>query len=370
MAKKATKKKTAKKAVAKQKTTVKKTTNKKLAASAKSSTDKTPAKNDFVGMLFIGDPHVEARTPIFRTDNFAETILRKIEWCLDYAREEKLQPVFLGDLFEKPRGNPNWIVHRLIEILSPHRPIGIYGNHDCAEVGLTENDTLSILIAAGCYRMISQTSVYRATMNDREVFIGGSSYREPIPQEFRLPKRKAQGLFDNDPLAIWITHHDIGFPGYDNNRLDPHQITNVELLINGHIHRRLESVQAGTTLWMTPGNIARRSRSEAAVQHAPSAMRVDVQPESYEISFVEIPHAPVDEVFAELLPGQIEADQQQSSFVTGLTELTTQKTQGGMGLVRFLNDNVTQLEPPVAEVVLALADEVLENTQPDLESHA
>jgi len=121
---------------------------------------------------------------------------------------------------------------------------------------------------------------------------------------------------------------------------------------------------------MTPGNIARRSRSEAAVQHAPSAMRVDVLPESYEVSFVEIPHAPVEEVFAELLSGQVESDQQESSFVTGLAELTTHKTQGGLGLRRFLNDNIKQMKSPVAEVVLALADEVLENTQPDLESHA
>ncbi len=362
MAKKTT---TKTKATARKKTPAKKASTKKKATRTAGATEP-----DFVGALFIGDPHVDARTPIFRKDDFAETILGKIEWCLEYARQENLQPVFLGDLFEKPRGNPNWIVHRLIEILSPHRPIGIYGNHDCADVGLTENDSLSILIAAGCYRMVSQTSVYRAMMNDREVFIGGSSYREPIPEEFRLPPRKAQGLFDNDPLAIWITHHDIGFPGYDNARLDPHQITNVELLINGHIHRRLESVQAGTTLWMTPGNIARRSRGEAAVQHAPAAMRLDVQPESYDISFVEIPHGSVEEVFQELLPGQVESDLQQSNFVTGLAELTTQKTKGGLGLIRFLEDNVQQMETPVAEVVLALADEVLEHNQPEIDHHA
>ena len=358
--------------MAKKKTTKKKAVTKKQGTANKLTTTQpaTAAETDLVGALFIGDPHVDARTPIFRKDNFAETILRKIQWCLEYARTERLQPVFLGDLFEKPRGNPNWIVHRLIEIMSPYRPIGIYGNHDCAEVGLTENDSLSILIAAGCYRMVSQTSVYRAMMNDREVIIGGSSYREPIPEEYRLPPRKSQGLFDNDPLAIWIAHHDIGFPGYDNARLDPHQITNVDLLINGHIHRRLESVQAGTTLWMTPGNIARRSRSEAAVQHAPAAMRVDVLPESYEVSFIEIPHAPVEEVFQELLPGQIESDQQESNFVTGLAELTTQKTQGGLGLLRFLNDNVQQMETAVANVVLSLADEVLENNQPEINPHA
>ena len=95
-----------------------------------------------------------------------------------------------------------------------------------------------------------------------------------------------------------------------------------------------------------------------------------MQPDSYDVSFVEIPHGSVEEVFQELLPGQVESDLQQSNFVTGLTELTTQKTQGGLGLLRFLKDNVKQMETPVAEVVLSLADEVLENNQSEIESHA
>lgn len=318
---------------------------------------------DLTGILLVGDPHVDARTPPFRKDNYAETILEKIQWCLEYARDEKLQPVFLGDLFEKPRGNPNWIIHRLLQILSPHRPIGIYGNHDCADTGLNENDSLSILIAAGSLRLVSQASVYRARMNEREVIIGGSSYREPIPTEFQLPPRKSQGLFDNDPFTMWITHHDIGFPGYDNNRLDPHQITNVDLLVNGHIHRRLESVKAGTTLWVTPGNISRRSRSETAAQHVPAAMRIDVLPEDYKISYIEIPHLPVDQVFHDVAVAPTRDGDQQSNFVTGLAELTSQKTQSGVGLRRFLLDNVKQFEPPVAEVVMELANNVLKSTE-------
>jgi predicted phosphodiesterase len=318
------------------------------------------SQTDMVGILLIGDPHVDARTPPFRKDDYTETILTKIQWCLEYALQEKLQPVFLGDLFEKPRGNPNWIIHRLIEIFSPHRPIGIYGNHDCADTGLNENDSLSILIAAGKLHLLSQSSLFRTTMNDREVIIGGSSYREPIPTEFRLPIKKAQGLFDNDPFVMWIAHHDIGFPGYDNNRLDPHQITNVQLLVNGHIHRRLESVKAGTTLWVTPGNIARRSRSEAASQHIPAAMRIDVLPEDYKISYVEIPHRPFDEIFYDAAIDQTQNGEQKSNFVTGLAELTAQKTQSGVGLRRFLSDNVGQFEPAVAAAVMTLANHVLE----------
>ena len=92
--------------MAKKKTPPKKTTKKKATSKKKVAQSSGAVETDFVGVLFIGDPHVDARTPIFRKDKFAETILKKIQWCLEYARKEKLQPVFLGDLFEKPRGNP------------------------------------------------------------------------------------------------------------------------------------------------------------------------------------------------------------------------------------------------------------------------
>jgi DNA repair exonuclease SbcCD nuclease subunit len=331
--------------------------------SKRNKTKEAVNASDLVGILLIGDPHVDARTPPFRKDNYAETILGKIQWSLEYARDEKLQPVFLGDLFEKPRGNPNWIIHRLIEILTPHRPIGIFGNHDCADVGLNENDSLSILIAAGSLRLISQSSLFVAEMNQRDVIIGGSSYREPIPTDFRLPPRKSQGLFDNDPFVMWISHHDIGFPGYDNNRLDPHQISNVELLVNGHIHRRLESVKAGTTLWVTPGNIARRSRNEAASLHVPAVMRIDVLPEDYKISYIPIPHAPFDDVFHEVLVDDSSSGDLESNFVKGLAELTSRKTQSGVGLRRFLSENIGQFESPVADAVMELAAEVLKSVE-------
>ncbi|MEL7500529.1 MAG: metallophosphoesterase [Planctomycetota bacterium] len=314
-------------------------------------------KDEYSGLLLIGDPHIEARQPGFRKDNFAETVLGKIRWCLEVCENESLLPVFLGDLFDKPRGNPNWLISRLIEIMSVTPSIGIYGNHDCADVELDENDSLSILIAAGCLRLVSELDPFRTRVHQRDVIIGGSSYRAPIPTTFHLPKRRAQGLFDNDPFVLWLTHHDIGFPGYDNNRIDPHQISNVELLVNGHIHRPLESVKAGRTLWMTPGNITRRSRSEAVRDHVPAVTRIDVMPEDYKISTIEVPHAPFDEVFHELVVEENE-EREQSNFVTGLAELNSRKTESGAGLHQFLSENVEQFDVPVADVIMQLAQEV------------
>ena len=55
-----------------------------------------------------------------------------------------------------------------------------------------------------------------------------------------------------------------------------------------------------------------------------------------------------------------------SDFVSGLAELTARRTESGAGLHRFLAENVKQLESPVADVIMQLAQEV---TQTNEEQH-
>lgn len=313
--------------------------------------------NDYVGLLVIGDPHIEGRQPGFRKDDFPQVILDKVQWCLEYAQSNRLLPTFLGDMFEKPRDNPTWMLGRLIEIMSRVPAIGIYGNHDCAEPTLNENDSLSILIKSGCLRLVDERSPWRGTMNGRTVFVGGSSYRQPIPFEFQLTDVRRRTMFDYDPLVVWLTHHDIDIAGYENGRFKPHEIENVELLINGHIHRKLETVVAGQTQWMTPGNISRRSRSEACKEHVPTVLRIDVQSESYDVTEIEVPHRPHEDVFHTVI-AQAEAEQSTSDFVSGLAELNSRRTQSGAGLHAFLAENLAQFDPAVATEINALASEV------------
>ena len=323
-------------------------------------------KSQYVGLLVIGDPHIEGRQPGFRKDDFPNVVLKKIAWCLDYAKTNQLLPTFLGDMFDKPRDNPTWMIGRLIEIMSGSGSIGIFGNHDCADPQLNENDSLSILIKAGCLRLVDQRSPWRGLMNDRPVFVGGSSYRNEIPEVFKIPAGGRSGrrsLFDTDPFVVWLTHHDIDIAGYENGRFKPYEIENVDLLINGHIHRRLESVQAGQTLWMTPGNISRRSRSEANRQHVPTVVRIDVQSDDYKISDVIVPHEDHKKVFYDSVTdaGEIEVAQTASEFVTGLASLTARRTESGAGLHEFLAANLSQFDKPVVTEIERLAELVTGN---------
>jgi len=316
------------------------------------------AETDYVGLLLIGDPHLEGRQPGFRKDDYPQVILEKLAWCLNYAAEERLLPAILGDLFDKPRDNPNWLLVRLLEMLQTE-VLGLYGNHDVHyNPELTADDSLSLLVTSGRIRLVSESAPWQGTICGRPVVVGGSSYRQKIPKTYAPPPREDSATA---PLVIWLTHHDILIPGYDEGRIKPREIEGIDLVINGHIHRRLADIQSGKTLWLTPGNISRRSRSDANRAHLPSALRIDVATDGYELKYIEIPHQSFDDVFHEAVVETAEASGA-SAFVAGLAELQARRTESGAGLMEFLEQNLSQFDSEVADEIMNLTREVTDET--------
>ena len=313
------------------------------------------------GLLVIGDPHIEGRTPGFRKDDFPQTILAKVSWCIEHAQKHKLLPVFLGDVFDKPRDNPTWMIGELIEMLMPYPAIGIYGNHDCADPQLGENDSLSILIKAGCYRLVSEEDYWTGVIEGRRVVVAGSSYRQRIPQHFDTDKVPKDSMFEEAPTVVWLTHHDIDIGNYKNGKFGPFEMMNVDLLINGHIHRPADPVRKGQTTWMNPGNISRRTRSENSRKHVPSVLEVTFPDSGYETRTIELPHKPFEEVFyLDDVANAADLDEKRSGFVTGLSELTKRRTSSGAGLMEFLDKNLDSYSENVAAEIRELAQQVVE----------
>lgn len=322
--------------------------------------EKTNRRSSYRGILCIGDPHLEGRRPGFRKDDYPQVILDKLEWSLNYALEHRLLPALLGDLFDKPRDNPTWMLNQLLDLLSDVECIGIYGNHDCADPVLNDNDSLMLLFTAGRIRRVTYENPWIGTMAGRLVVIGGSSYRQRIPSGYDHAREKTPDADEAErrPLVMWLAHHDISVPGYEEQgRFSPRELDGVDLVVNGHIHRRLDEVQAGGTRWVTPGNISRRSRSDAVRDHVPSVLRVDVTQEGFELDTITVPHQPFDEVFHEAVLDS-DIDTSESAFVSGLAELEARRTASGAGLMSFLDNNLEQFDDAVASEIRALAEEV------------
>ena len=329
----------------------------------------------YEGILCIGDPHLTSRVPGFRRDDAPRTFLRKLAWCLDRAREDRLLPVILGDLFDLPRDNANWLLGDLLALLARREVLAIAGNHDCRENQLLDDDSLSVVHKAGRLRLLDRDGPWCGRIGPRFVILGGTSWGRRLPEAFD-PLDGAQGALSDQkagaaagaagaPLVLWMTHHDILIPGYEEGgRFRPREIPGIDVVVNGHIHRHLEDVRAGRTLWITPGNIARIARSDASQAHRPSVLRLDPEAEAEAEGFrrtaIEVPHEPYEVVFHPELAVE-EAAAADSAFVRGLAELQTRRTQSGAGLLEFLEANLDRFEDPVRKEIRALAMEVTEH---------
>ncbi len=334
--------------------------------------DDAPAA-EVQGLMFIGDPHLESRVPGFRKDDFPQVALEKLRWCLQFAVEQGYQPFLLGDLFQLPQDNPNWLISAVIQVITETlgAPLpAIYGNHDVRENSLKPNDSIHILFTGGQLRHVSASNPWMGKIADREVRVAGTVWGEKLPRESPFDS----GLCS---LTVWMTHHDIFIPGYEEGgRIRPKELPGIDLVVNGHIHRRLQTVCKESTYWMTPGNITRRTRGDASRAHRPSVLIVaplnaedQLPPEdvfnftsrsghAWRASWLEVPHASFDDVFHPQVVGDDVEEEIGSGFIADLRELTSRRTDTGAGLAEFLDVHLPQLPIDVADEIRRLAVEV------------
>lgn len=81
--------------------------------------------------LVSADWHITSKNPRIRTDDFSETIFRKIEWIIDLANKRKCALVIAGDVYDKP-SYPLILQNRLIRLLQTVKfgVFAVYGQHD------------------------------------------------------------------------------------------------------------------------------------------------------------------------------------------------------------------------------------------------
>ncbi len=308
------------------------------------------SRREYAGLLFIGDPHLCASPPGFRLDEYARTVLDKLAFCLELATERGLLPIILGDLFHVPRDNPNWLMVNLIELFRPHFPWVLVGNHDKYEARLTRDVSLAVLDAAGVIRLMDRSEpLETVTLDGARVLIGAS------PDWTQLPDQVEPGSHE---LAVWVSHLDLRFPGYEQGKTDLREIPGIDLVVNGHIHTPKEPQRHGKTLWVNPGSIVRITRSTLTREIRPSVAIWAPGMESVES--ITVPHRPFDEVFPPLSEHEegLEAFVDESLFIRGLENLAIRKTSEGVGLRTFLEANLIPTDP-VDSLIWDLYQEIM-----------
>lgn len=314
---------------------------------------------EFEGILFIGDPHISASPPGHRLDDYGQTVLEKLAFCLDTASRCRYVPVILGDLFHVPRNNPNHLLVDLIELFRETKPWVLVGNHDKYEARFTHDVSLSVLGAAGAVRIVDKPGAFASLrILGKKVLLGASPDWTPIPSGVERM---------GHDFVLWITHHDLCFPGYESGRLGLKEIPGIDAVINGHIHTPKPPQRAGQTIWYNPGSIVRITRSIHTLGIEPGVGIWTPINHETGMELLAVPHKPFCEVFP---PLDEEPDSlsglplDESFFIRGLENLSLRKTTEGIGLKAFLEANLNPGDS-VDRIVWELYEDVLSDERED-----
>ena len=247
-------------------------------------------------LTIISDLHLRHTNPISRSDNYAETCLRKLEQVVAFCNTRGSTLLIGGDIFDKP-DNPIWFVNRVIEILNRCQ-VAIYviaGNHDLKYhnlENLKESSLWTLGEAVHNFALIDKCN--NLILNDK-VFLHAFSYGlEP------------SYIIHPDSYNILMLHTPIfekEVPWFMSDAMTADQLVakypGFDLYVCGDIHATTITDKVINT-----GSMMRSTKSQK--EHKPCFVTVDTETGEKEITYFDIEEdvwklefeAPVDESFS------------------------------------------------------------------------
>lgn len=215
--------------------------------------------------LFMTDTHARTNNPVSRKDDFSETILKKIEWCVNYANEIGAFILHGGDWVNRPDTSPAY-VSKVCKILGDSTlPIyGIIGNHDIYGYNTDTfyRTPLHIANVCGTFNIIDSEQPLRFG----NIYVSGSHSTGLIDKngrtaEYYTPRKLIPKEHNEVRIHIvhgFLTDHD--WPdGVPYTKIDNVLDTDADILLTGHEHCGYGILTKNETVFCNPGALGRVS---------------------------------------------------------------------------------------------------------------
>ena len=205
-------------------------------------------------LAFIGDVHLDDKTPGTRSDDYCLTVIKKLDWIFNWCLNNDVDKIILlGDLFHRREvgGRARNLCLRVFKKYynKPGFPpvIATVGNHDTGnDLNNLKRTTLWTLVIGG----------YIKTMEyDPDSKVAFLHHHVHVDEEI-----KNNGLHHDEAL-IWSSHASIYTSAYkyavDFHALD---ITGpCQLVVTGHVHATYSCKRRDGKMLINPGHIGRNA---------------------------------------------------------------------------------------------------------------
>ncbi len=309
-----------------------------------------------VTLVWRTDVHLSDHTPRSRTDNWTDTVLRKLAAVGNIARNAGAHAVIDGgDFFDikAPGRNSHALIRRAMEV---HRdyPCPVYanvGNHDCVygDYSYLPQQPLGVLYEAGTFRRLYDEHEAVFTIPGVKVRVVGVPYHG-VKYDLERFARIKKG--DEDYLMV--VGHLLASPT-QSTMFDAEDVIRYDVLDNypdvdvwafGHWHRDQGIERTpGEKPVVNIGSLTRGALSQDSIDRVPSVAVLRFDTSGLTIEKLAIPHSPASEVFDLVKRDKDEIQQTMiEEFVEHLSQTFSPSSQ------KSLTDSVRDL-PGVPDAV-------------------
>lgn len=308
-----------------------------------------------IGVIF--DVHVSDKSPSTRKDDYRQSVLNKLEFCIEQANLRKYSCVLItGDLFHRkiPSHNSHALVGNLLMIFKKcNCPIYIIpGNHDISG-NLTNlyQQPLYVLEKAGaCYLLDNDDPVVLTDNEDNsfKVSINGAPFSALRDKKDAAPLYQLNH-FSKADCKIGMFHQMIlpdgmkFFSDYINfeDLID----VNSDIIIDGHYHVGFNpSVQhIGNKYFVNGGSLSRGSSEQFNLEKTPIYVELYLTKGldggfNFQSEDIPVPCLPGDKVFDVVAIKRKKETQEMKEFIRNLSEFEVESlnSQSPEGVIRVL----------------------------------
>lgn len=231
-------------------------------------------------LTIAADLHLRATTPISRTDNYAETTLRKLQQLIDHCNEKQSKLLIAGDIFDKP-DVPIWYLNSVIQIFNALKTncYAIAGNHDLKfhSIENIKESALWTLSKSSTVDLVTSYNYKTPWTLDTQVLLHPYHFGQEVAT---LPKL---GYYNILMLHLPIFEKEIPFYMKD-AKLAGQLVADYpgfDLYITGDIH-----IPCITDLVINPGSMLRSSKAQK--EHKPCFVDVDTSTREMTVNHFDI----------------------------------------------------------------------------------
>ena len=245
-------------------------------------------------LLLIGDVHLSDTPPSARTDSYAQDILDKLSWIVDFANSQEVDAIVqLGDMFhiKTPSRTSHWLVQRTSDVLerSKAHVYVVPGNHDMRHDRL---DSLPSQPLGSLALSPNIDVVDRISWKHRFFAVPYTEDKEDF--------ETALGVASSKACRLVVAHASIFPPGvhppYPHWNADDLETYGIPLAY-GHIHEPHGSYEVNGTWFCNNGAISRGSLHEETLNRDLAVTIFDDSMEGNPFIRIPIPYRPAEEVF-------------------------------------------------------------------------